>query len=181
MVESEQANPVDINLRVNTEPTVNVELVGPSSNLAPSIQQREDIDDLTLVELEGNRADIVAKAHIDAEPNELYDTNEALDALDDYMGPMATEMGRIVVPEGATSEGPNVDRSQLEYQLPETRVVPQDAASNSVDQPLIVDPNHVRQLVEIGFNRSDAHRALVNNRCDVDAAIDELLSGNARN
>ena len=178
MVESDLANPADINLRIDTEPTVNVELVGPSSNLAPSIQQREDVGDLTLVELEGNRADIVAKAHIDAEPNELYHTNEALVALDDYMGPMAaTEMGRTVVPEGATSEGPNADCSQL----PETRVVPHDAAPNSADQPLIVDPNHVRQLMEIGFNRSDAHQALVNNRCDVDAAIDELLSGNARN
>ena len=162
----------------NTEPTVDVELAGPSSNLSPSMQQRKDAGDLTSVELEGNRADIVAKAHVEAEPNELYDTNEALDALDDYMGPMAAiGMGRTVVPEGATSEGPNNDRSQLEQQLPETRVVLEGAAPSSVEQLLIVDPNHVRQLVEIGFSHSDAHQALGTNQCDIDAAIDQLLSG----
>ena len=49
----------------------------------------------------------------------------------------------------------------------------------NTDQEFIVDPNHTRQLVEIGFSHSEAHQALVTSQGDIDVAIDKLLS-NAR-
>ena len=50
----------------------------------------------------------------------------------------------------------------------------------NMDQKFIADPNHTKQLVEIGFSHSEAHQALITSRGDIDVAIDKLLSGNAR-
>ena len=127
-IESDQADLADINLRVNREPngTVDVELVGPSSNPTPTLQQREGAGDLELVELDLTFEE--AQAHFG------YSVDDGQDGI---------------------------------------------VMKKNMDQEFIVDPNHTRQLVEIGFSHAEAHQALVTSQGDIDVAIDKLLSGNA--